>query len=404
MGMVETYVIIGAGHAGGRAAETLREEGFAGRIVLVGREDYRPYMRPMLTKEYLRGDQPIDEAFLKDEGWYAENGIELKSGTEAVKLSPHASEIALKSGERIRYDKLLITTGALPRKLGVPGEDLPGVYHLRTIADADALKPELKKQRHIVVIGNGWIGCEVAASARQKGCEVTVIGRHQQPLGSILGPELSKVFRKMHEEHGVTFSRGSIKGFAGRGTLEGVKLASKTIKCDAVVVAAGVEPDVKLLEEGGIKTDNGLLTNQFFEADAPNVYAAGDMARVHHPFYDEPIRIEHWSNAHNQGPAAARNMLGQQRPYERLPYFFSDQYDVGIEYLGRHGKDDSVTFRGNPDERKFAAFWMNGDKVTAGLVMHTDVKMDMVEALIKSDKPIDPKLLADESRPLATLL
>jgi 3-phenylpropionate/trans-cinnamate dioxygenase ferredoxin reductase subunit len=402
--MAETYVILGAGHAGGRAAETLREEGFAGRIVLVGREEYRPYMRPMLTKEYLRGDQPIDDAFLKPDGWYAENGIELKTGTEVTKLSPRATEVTLATGERIRYDKLLVTTGAQPRRLGVPGEDLPGVYHLRTIADSEALKPELKKKRHIVVIGTGWIGLEVAASARTKGCDVTVIGHGSVPLEKALGTEVGKVMKKIHDNHGVRFTRAALKGFTGRGTLEGVKMASKTIACDAVVVAVGVEPDTAVLEQAGLTINDGLVTNEYFESETPNIYAAGDVARVHHPFYDQAIRIEHWANAQNQGPAAARNMLGQQRPYELLPYFFSDQYDVGIEYIGRHHPDDQVVYRGDVAAHTFAAFYLNGSRVTAGLVMNTDVKTDMIEALIKTDRPVDPKELADPTRPLATLL
>ena len=403
--MSETYVIVGGGHAGGRAAETLRTEGFAGRIVVVGREPVRPYMRPMLSKEYLRGDQSMDEGFLKPEGWYEEHGIELKPGCEAIKLSPHAAEIRLDSGERLRYDKLLLTTGALPRKLELPGEDLPGVYHLRTIADSDVLRAELRKGRRIVVIGAGWIGAEVAASARQKGCHVTLVGHSTYPVAHALGNQIGKVFKGLHEAHGVELVRGKVKGFAGSGTLEAVKLASKQIPCDAAVVAVGVTPEVSLAMDAGLDCPNGIPTNQFFQTALPNVFAAGDVAAVDHPFYGRPVRVEHWNNAQRQGALAARNLLGQRRAYTKLPYFFSDQYDVGIEYVGQHQDGDELVLRGDPASHQFTGFWHRDGQVAAGIVMNgAGPKMDLIEALIKSDRKVDPALLADPDRPVASLL
>lgn len=403
--MAETYVIVGGGHAGGRAAETLRTEGFAGRIVVVGREPTRPYMRPMLSKEYLRGDQSMDEGFLKPEGWYEEHGIELQTGCEALKISPHASEIRLSSGERLRYDKLLLATGAVPAHLDLPGEDLPGVYHLRTIADSDVLRAELRKGRHIVVIGTGWIGAEVAASARQKGCTVTLVGNSTYPLAHALGNQIGKVFKDLHEAHDVEIIRGKVKGFSGSGTLEAVKLASKEIPCDAAVVAIGVEPEVSLAADAGLECPDGIPTDEFLQTTLPNIYAAGDAAAVRHPFYGKRLRIEHWNNANQQGPAAARNLLGQRRPYIQLPYFFSDQYDVGIEYIGQHQDGDELVFRGDPASREFAGFWHRGGRVTAGLVMNgVGPKMDLIEALIRSGRKVDPDLLTDPDRPVASLL
>lgn len=403
--MAETYVIVGGGHAGGRAAETLRAEGFAGRIVVVGREAVRPYMRPMLSKEYLRGEQSMDEGFLKPEGWYEEHGIELRPDCEVTKLSPLATEIRLSSGDRVRYDKLLLATGALPRRLNLPGEDLPGVYHLRTIADADVLRAELRKGRHLVVIGTGWIGAEVAASARQKGCAVTMVGNSTYPLSHALGNRIGKVFKDLHESRGVTIIRGKVKGFAGSGTLEAVTLASKRIACDAAVVAVGVTPETALATEAGLDCPDGIPTDEYFQTALPGVYAAGDVAAVRHPFHDAPLRVEHWSNAERQGPLAARNLLGQRRPYARLPYFFSDQYDVGIEYLGRHREGDELVFRGDPASQEFTAFWTNEGSVTAGLVMNgAGPKMDLVEALIRSERSVDPGQLADPARPVASLL
>lgn len=401
----QTFVIAGAAHAGGKAAQTLREEGFAGRIVLVGAEPHLPYQRPMLTKEYLRGDSPIDDAYLNSEKYYADQSIDLRQDTRVVKLSPRASEVTLSDGDRIHYDKLLLATGAQPRRLGIKGDDLPGIHYLRTIDDSDSVRAELKRGRHIVVIGGGWIGCEVAASARQKGCKVTVVMRHETPFTTVLGPELGGWWRKLHEKHGVNFVTGKLQSFLGNGSLRGVRLFGKTIECDAVVIGAGVEPDVALAEEAGLETDNGLPVDRFLETSTKGIFAAGDVANHDHPFFGARIRVEHWANAENQGIYAAKNMLGQAKPYSLPPFFFTDQYDVGMEFIGYAPKWDKIVYRGNPEKDKdFTAFWLLGGKVCAAMTMNGHTTVDLLEAMIMGQCRTNEAALADPDTPLATQL
>lgn len=400
----ETFVIIGGGHAGGKAAQTLREQGFDGRIVVAGTEKHRPYMRPLLSKDFLRGDSPIDEAYLKPADYYAPADIELKPGVTAVKLSPRASEVTLSDGNRIHYHKLLIATGAQPVKLGLPGEDLAGVHYLRTIDDSEAIKREFRKGRHLVVIGSGWIACEVAASARAKGLKVTVILRHDVPFANILGPEIGQWYRELHEKHGVTFVKATVKRFRGEGTLAGVGLANRTVDCDLAVVAIGVAPDLELAKEAGLEIDGGLITDEYLETPAKDIFAAGDVANAMHPFYGERLLLGHWANAENQGQIVAKNMLGQRRPYDYLPFFFTDQYDTGMEYIGRATKWDKIVFRGDLAKADFSAFWMLRGRMVAALTMNGGIGTDLLEALIKGKRKIDRVALADPAIPLSTQL
>ena len=402
----DTFVIVGASLAGAKAAETLRAEGFGGRLVLVGAEDERPYERPPLSKDYLRGEADRETTFVHPEGFYAEHDIELRLGRKAVSLNTAGAELALDDGERLRYDRLLLTMGSEPRRLSIPGAELDGVMYLRSVADCDALRGRLDRGGAVVVIGAGWIGAEVAASARQRGLEVTVIEPLEVPLERVLGREVGAVYRDVHLDHGVQMLLGTgVEAFEGAGAVERVRLSDgRALECDFVVVGVGVQPRTGLAAEAGLTVDNGILVDEHLRTSAPGVFAAGDVANARHPFYGEPIRVEHWANALHQGPAAARAMLGQADAYDRLPYFFSDQYDVGMEYAGFAREWDRVVFRGDPAAREFIAFWLVGQRVVAGMNVNMWDVTDTIQSLIRERVPVDDRRLADPDVPLEDLV
>jgi 3-phenylpropionate/trans-cinnamate dioxygenase ferredoxin reductase component len=402
----DTFVIVGASLAGAKAAETLRAEGFGGRLLLVGSEDERPYERPPLSKDYLRGEADRETTFVHPEGFYAEHDIELRLGRTAVSLDTAGAELALDDGERLRYDRLLLTMGSEPRRLSIPGAELDGVMYLRSVADCDALRGRLDRGGAVVVIGAGWIGAEVAASARQRGLEVTVIEPLEVPLERVLGREVGAVYRDVHLDHGVQMLLGTgVEAFEGAGVVERVRLSDgRVLECDFVVVGIGVQPRTGLAAEAGLTVDNGILVDEHLRTSAPGVSAAGDVANARHPFYGEPIRVEHWANALHQGPAAARAMLGQADAYDRLPYFFSDQYDVGMEYAGFAREWDRVVFRGDPAAREFIAFWLVGQRVVAGMNVNMWDVTDTIQSLIRERVPVDDRRLADPDLPLEDLV
>jgi 3-phenylpropionate/trans-cinnamate dioxygenase ferredoxin reductase subunit len=398
----QTHVIVGASLAGAKAAETLREEGFDGRVVLVGAEDERPYERPPLSKDYLRGDAGRDKLYVHDVGFYAENEIELRRGRTAVSLDTARREVALDDGDRLRYDRLLLTTGAEPRRLSIPGADLNGVLYLRSVRDSDTLRERLDRGGTVVVVGAGWIGSEVAASARQRGLEVSVVDPASVPLERVLGAEAGAVYRDLHADHGVRMlMRTGVEAFEGSDAVERVRTTDgRELDCDFVVVGVGVEPRTELASQAGLAVDNGVLVDEQLHTSVQGVFAAGDVANAHHPFYGERIRVEHWANALNQGPAAARNMIGRPDPYERLPYFFSDQYDLGMEYTGFARDWDRVVFRGDPAGREFVAFWLVQDRVVAGMNVNVWDVTDAVRRVIRERLPVDDRRLADADVPL----
>ncbi|HYQ13744.1 MAG TPA: FAD-dependent oxidoreductase [Solirubrobacterales bacterium] len=400
----QTFVIVGASLAGAKAAETLRDEGFDGHVVLLGVEAERPYERPPLSKEYLRGETS-DKPYVHDDGYYEGNDVELRTSTEVELIDPDASEVVLAGGERIGYDRLLLTTGSEPRRLSVPGSDLDGILYLRTVADSDAIAERIEAGGKLVTIGAGWIGAEIAASARTKGCEVTVLEMAALPLERVLGPELGAIYRDIHTDHGVELlAETALESFEGSGSVESVRTADgRTIDADFVVVGIGVAPRTKLAEDAGLDVENGVLTTERLETSAQGVYAAGDIANATHPLLGQRIRVEHWANALNQGPAAARNMLGKDAPYDKIPYFFSDQYDVGMEYAGYATDWDEVVFRGDVDAREFVAFWLRDGRVLAGMNVNVWDVTDDIQELIRSKATIDPKLLTDTDVPLDEL-
>jgi 3-phenylpropionate/trans-cinnamate dioxygenase ferredoxin reductase component len=400
-----THVIVGASLAGAKAAETLRSEGFDGRVVLVGAETERPYERPPLSKDYLRGEVGREKVYVHPEGFYAEHDIDLRLGRTVEGLDTSASELELDDGERLRYDRLLLTTGAEPRRLSIPGAGLDGVHYLRSVQDSDALRARLDRGGAVVVVGAGWIGSEVAASARQRGLEVTVVEPASLPLERVLGAELGAIYRDIHADHGVRMLLGTgVEAFEGETAVERVRTSDgRELGCDFVVVGVGVEPRIQLAERAGIEVDDGILVDDHLQTSLPGVFAAGDVANAHHPFYGERIRVEHWANALNQGPAAARSMLGHGAAYDRLPYFFSDQYDVGMEYTGFARSWDRVVFRGDPVTREFVAFWITADRVVAGMNVNVWEVTDSIKRLIGERVAVDDRRLADPDLPLETL-
>ena len=401
----QTFVIVGAGLAGAKAAETLREEGFDGRLILIGEEPERPYERPPLSKEYLRAETE-EKPFVHERGFYAENDIELWTSTRVTGIEPGLNELLLEGDRRQGFDRLLLTTGAVPRRLDVPGANLDGVHYLRTVGDSERIARRISSGERLVVVGSGWIGAEVAASARQKGSEVTMLEMSSLPLERVLGPEVGTIYRDIHRDHGVEFiSETTVERFEGSDAVERViTSAGAEIETSFVVVGIGVMPRVGLLETAGLRVDNGILVDESLQTSLPGVYAAGDIANARHPLYERHLRIEHWANALNQGPAAARSMLDQEVSYDEIPYFFSDQYETGMEYGGYALDWDEVVFRGDVAALEFIAFWLQDERVVAGMNMNVWDVNEQVRDLIRSEERVDRRRLIDPDVALEELV
>jgi NADPH-dependent 2,4-dienoyl-CoA reductase/sulfur reductase-like enzyme len=414
----QTFVIVGAGLAGAKAAETLRSEGFTGRVILIGDERDHPYERPPLSKGFLLGNDERDSVFVQQNGWYAEHDIELHLGQPVVHLDRVAKAVRLGDGTTLQYDKLLLATGAEPRRLDIPGTDLAGVHHLRRLAHAERLKHVLtslgRENGHLVIAGAGWIGLEVAAAARAYGAEVTVVEPEPTPLHTVLGPELGSVFADLHTEHGVRFHFGTkLTEITGQ---DGMVLAALTDDGEEhpahdVLAAIGAAPRTALAETAGLtiasrEQGGGIAVDPSLRTSDPDIFAAGDVANAEHPLLGTRLRIEHWANALNGGPAAARAMLGRPVTYDRIPYFFSDQYDLGMEFSGHAapGTYDQVVARGDVGKRQFIAFWLREGRVLAGMNVNVWEVTETVQQLIRSGRPIDPDALADPGVPLASFL
>ncbi len=399
------YVIAGAGLAGAKAAQTLREEGFDGPVVLIGDEAERPYERPPLSKDYLLGKAERETIYVHPASWYADNGVELRLGVPVTGIDPAAHEVGLADGSRVGYARLLLATGSSPRRLPVPGADADGVLYLRRVADSDQIKAAIAAASRIVVIGAGWIGLETAAAARAAGVEVTVLEAAALPLLRVLGPEVAQVFAGLHREHDVDLRFGvqvsEITGTGGRAS--GVRLADGShVAADAVVVGVGITPNSQLAEAAGLAAGNGVVVDAGLRSSHPDVYAAGDVACAYHPVLGRHIRVEHWANALNQPQAAARAMLGQDVAYDQVPYFYTDQYDLGMEYAGyvEPGEYDQVVFRGDVERREFIAFWLSGGRVLAGMNVNIWDASDTIQALVRGGGTVDPDRLADPAVPL----
>jgi len=403
-----TYLIVGASLCGAKAAETLREEGFGGRVILLGSETERPYERPPLSKGYLLGKEDKSSIYVHEESWYAENGVDLRLGVRATALDPRAKRVSLADGGTVAYDRLLLATGASPRRLKAPGADLDGVVYLRRVGDSEHLQAALRGGGQVVTVGAGWIGLEVTAAAREAGCEVTVVEPEPVALHRQLGPELGTVFADLHKEHGVVFRFGeSVTEFRGSdGKVTGAVTSSGAVlPADLVVIGIGAIPLTGLAADAGLDVGNGVLVDAGLHTSAPDVFAAGDVANAYHPLYGKHVRVEHWANALNGGPAAARSMLNQGVSYNAVPYFYSDQYDLGMETAGlpEPGSYDQVVYRGDPEGREFVAFWLSGGAVVAGMNVNVWDVNDDIQVLIRDRRRVDEARLADPDVVIADL-
>jgi 3-phenylpropionate/trans-cinnamate dioxygenase ferredoxin reductase subunit len=400
-----TFIIIGASLAGAKAAEELRTQGFDGRVLLLGSEPERPYERPPLTKDYLREESPREKTYVHEPGFYAEQQIELETDTTVTAIDPGRSRVTLADSRELGYDRLLLATGAEPRKIPIAGAELDGVYYLRTLEDCDALRGRLHTGGRVVIVGGGWIGSEFAASARQRGLHVTVIDPQPLPLERLFGADVGAFYRDVHRSRGTELLLGEGEAFEGERAVQRVRTSSgRVIECDFALVGIGVIPRTQLAEQAGLAIENGVVVDESLASSEPHIFAAGDVASARHPFYGERIRVEHWANALNQGPAAARAMLGQPVSYDRIPYFFSDQYDVGMEYSGYAPAWDEVVFRGDPADGEFIAFWLRDGRVAAGMNVNVWDVNEHVQALIRSRDRIDAAALRDADVPLDSLL
>lgn len=402
----DAYVIVGANLAGGSAALTLRDEGFDGDVVLIGEEPHPPYERPPLSKEYLRGEAPFAKSLLKPRADYEAKGIKLCLGVRASRIDSAQKQVELDGGESLAYDKLLIATGSRNRRLRVPGADLPGVFDLRKVEDADRIRGQAGPGKKAVLAGMGFIGAEVAASLRQSGTEVTAVEMASGPLIHALGLEISKLVEGLHRDHGVELVfEERVARFEGSGKVERVVTdAGRKIDCDFVVVGVGVEPAAELAAGTGVAIENGIVVDEYCRTNVEGIYAAGDVTNHQHPLIQRKVRVEHWQNALRQGAAAARSMIGKPTPYEEVHWFWSDQYDCNIQYAGFHSEWDETVTRGNRDERSFVTFYLKGGRVRSAVAFNQARDLRRSISLIRAGVRADPEKLRDPAVDLRKLV
>lgn len=401
--MTETYIIIGAAQAGGWAAKTLRDQGFQGRVVLIGEEPHPPHERPPLSKDVLLGVKPPESTHL----WPPEKlaNIEIKLGARVDRIDRAARQVVLANGETLTYDRLLIATGSRVRRLNTPGTDLPGVHYLRTIDDTLAIKRELGPDTKLIVVGGGWIGLETAAAARKHGAQVTVVEVAGQVCNRALPRGLADYLQARHESHGVVIRLNtSVTRFEGSGKVERAVLASgETLPASMVVIGIGVVPNQELAEAAGLKVDNGIVTDACGRTDDPAVFAAGDVTNHANEFLRRRIRLESWANAQNQAIAAAKAMLGKTEPYVEIPWFWSDQYNLNLQLLGIPHKTDQSVVRGDRAKDQFLEFFLADGKIEAVAAVNSPRELRFAKRLIQIDKPLDPTRLADPATSLQDL-
>lgn len=409
----QRIVIVGASLAGATAAVGLRSEGFADDVLLIGAESQLPYHRPPLSKEYLRGEQRMEDTLVNPARSYAEKGIELRLGVRATTIEPRRKLVELEGGGRVAYDRLLVATGARNRTLSMPGAALDGIFQLRTVEDCDRIRAAARPGRRAVLIGLGFIGSEVTASLRQLGVEVTAVDGQRAPLARVLGEEVGAVLAEIHRDKGAELLlEDGVAAFEGVHRVERVRTRKgRLLACDFVVAGIGVTPNTELLAAAGAEVNNGILVDERCRTSLPDVYAAGDVTNHHHPIFGR-LRVEHWNNAYRQGLAAARSMVGGDQPYDYLHSFWSNQYEHTIEYVGIAAAWDRIVFNGRPQGRRFLAFYLKDGLVraVAGLDrggdpedQHADAELSAAAKLIRDRIVVDPARLADEDLDLRRL-
>ena len=407
--MLFRSVIVGGGLAAARAATTLRKEGFEGRVILLTEEPEVPYERPPLSKDYLRGTKDRAAIRVKERDAWQADEVEVLTGSRVVRVDLRARAVWLEGGRRIRFWRAVLATGSLARALPVPGGDMPGVFTLRTVDEADALRAAALAAGNVIVVGGGWIGAEVAASLRQIGVEVTMVMSGALPLEKVLGAEIGAVYRDLHRSHGVTLVPDArVDGVIGNGRAAGIRLADgRTIASPVVVAGVGARPRDELAREAGLTVGDGVEVDELLRSSNPDVFAIGDIAAAWNPSLGQRIRVEHWDTARRQGIAVARSVLGRGVPYVRPPYFYSDQWDMNMEYVGHPAQWDRLVFRGAPESGSFCAFWLDNGRIVAGLnarvddVAATISKLVEVGATPEVARLTDPQVSLTEFLPAA---
>ncbi|MGN6252742.1 MAG: NAD(P)/FAD-dependent oxidoreductase [Marmoricola sp.] len=385
--MSDPIVLVGGGLASGTAVTTLREHGHDGPVLVIAEEPHLPYERPPLSKGYLQGEEPAEKALVHDAEWYAEHDVEVRTGTTVEAVDP-AAHVVRVGGEDVRYAGLLLATGAKPRHLPLADDSGAPVTYLRTLDDARALREHLEPGKRLGIVGGGWIGLEVAASARQRGADVVVLESLELPLLRVLGPDVAAVFAQLHRDHGVDLRTGvSLQEIHREGSATRLVTDVGTHEVDHLLVGVGVQPRVDLAEASGLRVDNGIRTDAGLRTSAPDIYAGGDVANVDHPVLGHPVRVEHWETARAHGKVAAQNLLGGDARADALPYFFTDQYDLGMEYVGHAGPDDydRVVLDGDVEGLRFRAWWLQGDRVVAGMHVNDWDAIDRVREIVGTE-------------------
>lgn len=400
----EHVVIVGGGQAGARTATNLRKKGFTGKVTILAAEQEVPYERPPLSKEYLKGEKPFEKARVQPQQWYADNDVDLRLGTRVIGLDPAAHEVTLKDGSTLAYDKLVLATGSVPRKLRIEGSDADGVLYLRTRRNSDAIRDTFGEGRRLAIVGGGWIGLEVAAAAVAAGTQVTVVEMAELPLIGPLGREMAQLYADTHRSHGVDLRLGvGVEGLTTEdGAVTGVRLGDgSVVEADAVVIGVGARPDTQLAEEAGLAladrdAGDGILVDASLRTSDPDIYAVGDVANVDHPVLGHRSRVEHWHSALQHPKVVAANLVGEQAQFEELPYFYSDQFDLGMEYTGDARGDEQVVTRGDVEGHKFLAFWVDDQRrIRAAMAVNTWDVLDKIKPFILDGTPVDLAKLAD---------
>lgn len=401
MNTIEHVVVIGGGLAAAKTAEALREDDFEGTITLISAEKHLPYERPSLSKDYLAGKSSFDDALVHPVEWYRDNEVTVREGTTATAVDPSGHTVTLADGSSLAYDKLVLATGSAARHLPIEGADADGIHYLRTVEESDAIHQTFGEGKKLVIIGGGWIGLEVASAARAAGTTVTILEGGKLPLLKVLGDEIAQVFADLHTSNGVDLrTEVKVEAITTVGArVSGVRLADgKVVLADAVVIGIGVTPEVGLAEDAGLDVDNGVLVDASLRSSDPDIFAVGDIANHQHPVLGHRVRVEHWATALNQPAAAASALLGNDTEYTELPYFFSDQYDLGCEYIGHAspGSYDRVVIRGKLADREFVAFWIDSENhIQAAMNVNVWDVIDEIKPLISGHVVVDPEKLAD---------
>ncbi|HEY0569734.1 MAG TPA: FAD-dependent oxidoreductase [Xanthobacteraceae bacterium] len=404
--MTETFIIVGAGQAGGWGATTLRGQGFDGTITLLGEEPHPPYERPPLSKDVLLGSKPPESTYLWPGDKISELKIDLRTGVRVSRLLPDRQQVELANGEALHYDRLLLTTGSRVRRLSFPGSELAGVHYLRTMADALAIQSDLTPESRLLVVGGGWIGLETAASARKRGVQVTIVEATDQLCSRVLPKSLADYLLERHRDQGVEVRLGAtVRALNGGKRVESAQLSTgEEIPVSAVVIGIGVEPNAELAREAGLEVNNGIVVDQAGGTSDPRIFAAGDVTNQPNDFLGRRIRLETWANAQNQGIAAAKGMLGQAVAYHDIPWFWSDQYNLNIQLLGVPHKTDQAVTRGDPKSDKFLQFFLYGGRIEAVAAVNNPRELRNAKRLLQAGKEVDSGRLADIDVALQTLV